>query len=189
MINQVTNEIAAILPAIFITSIYTFLKEKLFKMKKTLFTLCFGLLVMLCQAQTNPANKSWLQNTTVTGSYYTVTGGSTKIANPSTTTYALGYFREDYQFVANTASDYLDIHNGRICKTPEYPNGIYCYFATVDSKWNSAYPYVVGPTFYGTVAASKVTSITETVLTYITTPTDDILSNLNINIFQIRVPI
>lgn len=83
------------------------------------------------------------------------------------TTYPLGYFREDYEFVSHGGqADYLDIHNGRICVTPEYPNGIYCYFATVNEEWNSAYPYVVGPTFYGVRTASKVTSITETVSTY-----------------------
>ncbi len=83
------------------------------------------------------------------------------------TTYPLGYFREDYEFVSHAGqADYLDSHNGRVCVTPEYPNGIYCYFATVDSEWNSAYPYVVGPTFYGVRTASKVTSITETVTNY-----------------------
>lgn len=89
---------------------------------------------------------------------------------PSTATYALGYFREDYEYVAHAGQDYLDAYNGRICKTPEYPNGIYCYFATVDANHNSAYPYVVGPTFYGNVVASKVTSITETVATYTVLP-------------------
>jgi hypothetical protein len=79
----------------------------------------------------------------------------------------LGYFREDYEFVSHAGqADYLDEHNGRFCITPEYPNGIYCYFATVDENWNSAYPYVVGPYFYGNKTASKVTSITETVSTY-----------------------
>ena len=82
------------------------------------------------------------------------------------TSYPLGYFREDYEFINHAQSDYLDIHNGRVCVTPEYPNGIYCYFATVNEEWNSAYPYVVGPTFYGVKTASKVTSITETVTTY-----------------------
>jgi YHYH protein/Secretion system C-terminal sorting domain len=104
---------------------------------------------------------------------------------PSTTTYPLGYFREDYEFVANTASDYMDVHNGRFCKTPEYPNGIYCYFSTVDAKWNSAYPYVVGPTFYGVVSVLKVASVTETVSIYVkTTPTNEAnLNHLQINIF------
>ncbi|MBP6557350.1 MAG: YHYH protein, partial [Flavobacterium sp.] len=81
-------------------------------------------------------------------------------------TYPLGYFREDYEFVANTAADYLDVHNGRFCVTPEYPLGIYCYFATVDANHNSAYPYAVGPTFYGNRTASVVASITETTSPY-----------------------
>jgi hypothetical protein len=86
---------------------------------------------------------------------------------PSTTTYPLGYFKEDYQFVSHPSqNDYLDEHNGRFCKTPDYPNGIYCYFATVDANWNSAYPYVVGPTFYGVYANRKVASITEPVTIY-----------------------
>jgi hypothetical protein len=85
---------------------------------------------------------------------------------PVSSTYPLGYFREDYEFVANTASDYLDEHNGRFCVTPEYPAGIYCYFTTVDENWNSAYPYAVGPYFYGVKSASKVPSITEPVTTY-----------------------
>jgi hypothetical protein len=82
-------------------------------------------------------------------------------------TYPLGYFREDYQYIAHPSDpDYLDEHNGRFCVTPEYPNGIYAYFATVDANWNSAYPYLIGPTFYGNKTALKVTSITETVTTY-----------------------
>ncbi len=82
-------------------------------------------------------------------------------------TYFLGYFREDYEWVANTGQDYLDEHNGRFCVTPEYPNGTYAYFATVDANWNSAYPYVVGPTFYGEYANRKVTSITEATTVYV----------------------
>lgn len=86
------------------------------------------------------------------------------------TTYPLGYFREDYQYTVPTASDYLDEHNGRFCVTPEYPSGTYAYFCTVDDNWNSAYPYAVGPTFYGNKTAAKVSNITEAVSTY--TPTD-----------------
>ena len=81
-------------------------------------------------------------------------------------TYFLGYFREDYEYIAHTEEDYLDEHNGRFCVTPEYPEGIYAYFATVDENWNSAYPYVVGPTFYGEATNRKVTSINETTTVY-----------------------
>jgi hypothetical protein len=95
--------------------------------------------------------------------------GTDVIDGPAvSTTYPLGYFREDYGYIAPTASqpDFLDEHNGRFCVTPEYPKGTYCYFATVDANWNSAYPYIVGPTFYGVRTPSKVTAVTETVSTY-----------------------
>ncbi|MFN5238654.1 MAG: YHYH protein, partial [Bacteroidota bacterium] len=82
------------------------------------------------------------------------------------TAFPPGYFREDYEFVTHPEPDYLDEHNGRFCVTPEYPQGIYAYFATVDAEWNSAYPYVVGPTFYGVRTATKVQTITEPVTTY-----------------------
>lgn len=101
------------------------------------------------------------------------------------TTYPLGYFREDYEYIAHPGQeDYLDVHNGRFCVTPEYPNGIYCYFATVNERHNSAYPYVVGPRFYGNVTAAKVTSITETTTVYnAPTSISNELSTLSINVF------
>jgi hypothetical protein len=40
----------------------------------------------------------------------------------------------------------------------------------VNEEWNSAYPYVVGPTFYGTKTASKVQNIAETVTSYVQEP-------------------
>jgi hypothetical protein len=118
----------------------------------------------------------------------TYSSGATVTAGPPvSTTYPLGYFREDYQYNVPVASsqDYLDVHNGRYCKTPEYPNGIYCYFATVDENWNSAYPYVVGPTFYGVKSGVKVTSITETVSTYTpsTTGLKSVIDANKINVY------
>jgi hypothetical protein len=83
------------------------------------------------------------------------------------TEYPLGYFREDYEFIDHPGEEnYLDEHNGRYCVTPEYPSGTYAYFCTVDENHNSAYPYAVGPTFYGIVTAGEVTSIGEAVTTY-----------------------
>jgi hypothetical protein len=83
------------------------------------------------------------------------------------TTYPLGRYREDYEFISHpNQPDYLDEHNGRFCITPEYPNGIYAYFCTVDENWNSAYPYAVGPTFYGNKVAAKVQVISEAVSEY-----------------------
>ena len=71
----------------------------------------------------------------------------------------LGYFREDYEYIPHTDEDYLDEHNGRFCKTPEYPDGTYAYFCTIDENWNSAFPYAVGPTFYGNYQNGEVNSI------------------------------
>lgn len=102
------------------------------------------------------------------------------------TTYPLGYFREDYEFISHPGQeDYLDVHNGRFCVTPEYPNGIYCYFATVNASHNSAYPYIVGPTFYGTVTGAKVTTISEATTVY-NAPSElasTELQNLSVNVF------
>jgi len=89
-------------------------------------------------------------------------------------TYFLGYFREDYEFISHSGEDdYLDEHNGRICITPEYPGGTYAYFATVDENWNSAYPYAVGPTFYGVYANASVNNISEPTTVYVPTPCTD----------------
>jgi hypothetical protein len=99
----------------------------------------------------------------------TYADGSTVTPGPTVSaTYPLGYFKEDYEYIPTSAGtpDYLDQHNGRYCITPEYPAGMYCYFATVDDNWNSAYPYLIGPTYYGTKTASKVTNISESVTQY-----------------------
>lgn len=111
-----------------------------------------------------------LRNITVRNTY--ANGTSVTPGPPVSSTYPLGYFREDYEYIAPTAgqSDYLDQHNGRFCVTPEYPNGTYAYFCTVNASWNSAYPYAVGPTFYGVKTAGRVNSINEPVTVY-TAPT------------------
>ena len=77
-----------------------------------------------------------------------------------TQTFFNGYFREDYEYISHPSDPtYLDSHNGRFCITPEYPSGIYCYFTTVDTNHNSAYPYAVGPTFYGNITVTTVTTV------------------------------
>ena len=100
--------------------------------------------------------------------------------------YFLGYFREDYEWIAHEGEDdYLDVHNGRFSITPEYPNGIYAYFATVDDNWNSTYPYVVGPTFYGVKENRKVNTVSEDTEVYnaSVTVSDLEFQQLEINIY------
>ncbi len=98
------------------------------------------------------------------------------------TTFPIGHYREDYEYIAG--SGHLDEHNGRFCVTPEYPNGIYCYFATVDANHNSAYPYMVGPQYYGTVTGGTVTTISESVETY-NAPVS--VSELNVDNIEVTV--
>ena len=65
--------------------------------------------------------------------------------------YPVGFFIEDYIF---TNDGDLDVYNGRYCKTPEYPNGVYAYFTTVNGLEESdgpfrsylkpQFPYIIG---------------------------------------------
>ncbi|HAD14708.1 MAG TPA: hypothetical protein DCF33_19955 [Saprospirales bacterium] len=68
-------------------------------------------------------------------------------------TYPLGLYLEDFEYVAGLGD--LDEHNGRFCVTPEYPEGIYCYFITLDNNGVAEYPYILGPQYYGTVQAGN----------------------------------
>ena len=52
-----------------------------------------------------------------------------------------GFFIEDYEY---TNSGDLDRHNGRFTKTVDFPNGVYAYFATIDSNGNPQFPYFIG---------------------------------------------
>jgi hypothetical protein len=52
-----------------------------------------------------------------------------------------GFFVEDYKF---TNSGNLDKYNGRFTKTPEFPNGVYAYFATINASGVPTFPYFIG---------------------------------------------
>jgi hypothetical protein len=53
-----------------------------------------------------------------------------------------GFFVEDYEY---TNCGDLDENNGRFSKTPEFPNGVYAYFATVQSvTLEPQFPYFIG---------------------------------------------
>ena len=59
--------------------------------------------------------------------------------------FASGFFVEDYKF--DNSGD-LDQYNGRYGKTPEFPNGVYAYFATISSTTSeSTFPYFVGDSY------------------------------------------
>jgi len=62
----------------------------------------------------------------ITGSYQFVSPVSS--SRPSVSVYPLGTFSQDYEYVAGSGD--LDACNGRFGVTPEFPNGIYHYYAT-----------------------------------------------------------
>jgi len=67
--------------------------------------------------------------------------------------YPIGSFIQDYEYLVGSGD--LDEHNGRFCITPEYPEGIYSYFITIDDYLDPVYPYVIGPTYFGTVTSGN----------------------------------
>ena len=74
---------------------------------------------------------------------------------PPLSLFELGFFIEDYEFIGNGD---LDRNNGRFCITPDYPQGVYAYFATIDPDRNETsgtfknfrspkFPYLIGDKF------------------------------------------
>ena len=63
---------------------------------------------------------------------------------PSLAKFPIGSLVDDWVY---TNEGDLDDHNGRFCKTPEFPRGIYAYFATVDVNLQPIYPYFIGKTY------------------------------------------
>lgn len=77
------------------------------------------------------ANNAASSLVAMTSSYQLVT--SVSASRPDTSVYALGTFAQDWQYVAGSGD--LDECNGRYGVSPEFPNGIYHYYAT------DTYPY------------------------------------------------
>ncbi len=79
---------------------------------------------------------------------------------PSILNYALGTFVDDYIWVpsVNSGKTELDENNGRFCVTPEYPNGTYAYFATINSSGQPVFPYIIGKNFYSLPVDSNYNS-------------------------------
>jgi hypothetical protein len=72
------------------------------------------------------------------------------------TTYPLGTYVEDYAWSASNGGT-LDQYNGRWCVTPEYPNGTYAYFVTVNASGTPVFPYIIGPKYYGAPETDDIT--------------------------------
>lgn len=66
----------------------------------------------------------------------------TSFANNRPPTYDTKFFVDDYEYVEGLGD--LDEYNGRFCVTPEFPEGIYAYFCTMDKDRNPVFPYFIG---------------------------------------------
>ena len=86
------------------------------------------------------------------------------------TAFPLGTFGEDYDYLGNLGKtqgvDFdLNQYNARFCVTPDFPQGTWAYFVTIDASGTEAFPFMFGYSFMGSVP-STVTSISETVTEY-----------------------
>ena len=94
-----------------------------------------------------------------------------------TTTYPIGRYMEDKAYLGDLTNsltsqkyvlgaDYdLDEYNGRWCVTPEFPNGTYAYFVSMDSNGIPVFPFNIGRAFYGSPTGAVMTTISEVVVT------------------------
>ena len=80
---------------------------------------------------------------------------TTRENGPPISTFPLGFFIEDYEYLGNGD---LDENNGRYCITPDYPNGTFAYFATINPNENETsgtfknfrspvFPYLIGANY------------------------------------------
>ena len=81
-----------------------------------------------------------------------------KEGRPSNTIFPEGFFVEDYTHKEVSDNTVLDKNNGRFCVTPEFPNGTYAYFATIDTSVAASsgpfdgykepkFPYLIGQNY------------------------------------------
>jgi hypothetical protein len=84
--------------------------------------------------------------------------------------YPLGHYIEDYAYLGDCGKSLggdfdLDELNGRWCVTPEFPQGTYAYFTTIDAEGKPVYPYTMGRRYHGHANGQLVRGIFEPVTT------------------------
>ncbi len=73
------------------------------------------------------------------------------------TLFPCGRYLEDYEYVDGLGD--LDVYNGRFAVTPEYPQGTYAYFTTINEAGAPAFPYILGAQFYGGVSGGNAATV------------------------------
>lgn len=102
------------------------------------------------------------------------------------TQYPLGAYVEDYAWSAGAGD--LDQYNGRFSVTPEYPQGIYAYFVTLDAAGKAAYPYIIGPQYYGVLATDNLPGSTIVVPADVNFYTPDTPEPAGLALFALATP-
>ena len=85
----------------------------------------------------------------------------TRPSGPPTSVYPIGTFVEDFVYYELDDDSFLDQNNGRFCVTPDFPNGTYAYFTTINENNNESsgvfknyripkFPYVIGKNYNST---------------------------------------
>jgi hypothetical protein len=87
----------------------------------------------------------------------TLADGTPVTAGPTVAATALGSYVEDFAYVSAVNDPaQLDQYNGRFEINGDYPQGTYCYHVTLDASLAPAYPYIIGPNYYGIVDANNL---------------------------------
>jgi len=87
-------------------------------------------------------------------------------------TFPLGKYLEDYDYLGDlgrTQGTEFDLndYNVRFCVTPEFPNGTWAYFLTIETDGTPKFPNMVGRWYFGSPAGGSVNAINETVTEYV----------------------
>lgn len=82
--------------------------------------------------------------------------------------FVLGHYVGDYAYLGDLGYSQgvdfdLDLYNGRLCVTPEYPQGVYAYFVSIEVDGTPKFPYAMCREFYGDPLGDIVTEVTEPV--------------------------
>jgi uncharacterized protein (TIGR03437 family) len=80
------------------------------------------------------------------------------------TTFPIGRYVNDYDYTAGSGD--LDQYNGRFAVTPDYPNGTYAYYVTINADGTPAFPYIFNVQYYGAAAGGSTQTIASDAVDY-----------------------
>jgi hypothetical protein len=121
--------------------------------------------------QTLPAHSARDQGYTTTGDTSEYTLAVNRYGPAVNATYVLGHYLEDSEYLGDLGFtqgvDFdLDLYNGRFCVTPEFPEGTYAYFVSIEADGTPKFPYNIGRKYFGNTTGGAVNTITEAVTNF-----------------------